>query len=141
MIEAIALVLVALILSPLYLFFKRSERKAKSRFFLTLNIAAFFGLCLLVFGVASIREFALPIMIGVIAGGYSSIFLAGSFLYIFSVKPQTATAPAQAAKIPAAPKPAVAKVPAATATNVSQAAGAKNNVRQLSSTRRKKKRR
>jgi len=52
MIEAIALILVALILSPIYLLFKKSERKAKSKLFLMLNVAAFFGLCLLVFGVA-----------------------------------------------------------------------------------------
>lgn len=35
-------------------------------------------LALYVFGVASIREFALPLMVGIIAGGYSSVFVTGS---------------------------------------------------------------
>ncbi len=39
-----------------------------------------------VLGVHSIKEFALPIMVGIVAGLYSSIFLSGSFWYIFSKK-------------------------------------------------------
>jgi SecD/SecF fusion protein len=35
-------------------------------------------LALYIFGVASIREFALPLMVGIIAGGYSSVFVTGS---------------------------------------------------------------
>ena len=34
-------------------------------------------LCLFVFGTSSIREFALPIMIGIVCGGYSSVFITG----------------------------------------------------------------
>jgi preprotein translocase SecF subunit len=32
-----------------------------------------------IFGVTSLRQFTLPIIVGIVAGGYSSIFLAGSF--------------------------------------------------------------
>jgi len=46
-------------------------------------------ICLFLFGVNSIRDFALPIIIGIICGTYSSIFLAGSFLYILSSKNST----------------------------------------------------
>ena len=41
-------------------------------------------LILAVLGVSSIREFALPIMVGVICGGYSSVCLAGTFWYVFA---------------------------------------------------------
>lgn len=41
---------------------------------------------LYVLGVASIREFALPIMVGIIAGGYSSVFVTGSLWYVMSKK-------------------------------------------------------
>ena len=34
-----------------------------------------------VFGVQSVREFALPMMVGIISGAYSSVFLAGSVWY------------------------------------------------------------
>ena len=103
-------------------------------------------LILYILGVASIKEFSLPIMIGVVAGGYSSIFLAGSFLYIFSVKPQTAGAPVQAAKTPAVPKPAAAAATAGSASSPPAARvvappGSDGNARQLSSTRRKKNKR
>lgn len=37
-------------------------------------------------GVASIREFALPLMIGIISGTYSSIFIASPLWYIFKKK-------------------------------------------------------
>ena len=40
-------------------------------------------LMLYILGVASIRDFALPLMVGVICGTYSSIFLAGNLWYIF----------------------------------------------------------
>ncbi len=38
-----------------------------------------------VLGVASIKEFAMPIIIGIIAGTYSSIFISTSLWYIFNV--------------------------------------------------------
>ena len=37
-------------------------------------------------GVESVKEFALPIMVGIISGGYSSIFLSGSIWYLLSKK-------------------------------------------------------
>lgn len=42
--------------------------------------------CLYIFGVTSIKEFALPLMVGIIAGTYSSVCLAGSFWYILRQK-------------------------------------------------------
>ncbi|MDR3240434.1 MAG: protein translocase subunit SecF [Clostridiales bacterium] len=42
---------------------------------------------LYIFGVSSIKEFSLPILIGIIAGTYSSIFLSGGFWYMLSKKP------------------------------------------------------
>jgi len=49
-------------------------------------------LCLIIFGVQSIREFALPIMLGIIFGVYTSVCLAGSILHVFESrkKPDTA---------------------------------------------------
>ena len=41
---------------------------------------------LYVLGVTSIRDFALPLMVGIVCGTYSSICLAGSLWYIFRVK-------------------------------------------------------
>ncbi len=40
-------------------------------------------LMLYILGVPSIRDFALPLMVGVICGTYSSIFLAGNLWYLF----------------------------------------------------------
>ncbi len=41
---------------------------------------------LYILGVTSIRDFALPLMVGIICGAYSSICLAGSLWYIFRIK-------------------------------------------------------
>ena len=41
---------------------------------------------LYIMGVTSIREFALPLIVGIICGTYSSICLAGGFWYVFKVK-------------------------------------------------------
>ena len=41
---------------------------------------------LYVLGVTSIKDFALPLMVGIVCGTYSSICLAGSFWYIFRMK-------------------------------------------------------
>lgn len=41
---------------------------------------------LFILGVSSIREFAAPIMVGIIAGGYSSVFVTGALWYILSKK-------------------------------------------------------
>ena len=52
---------------------------------------------LYIFGVTSIREFALPLMVGILVGGYSSVCLAGSLWYVFRTKfaPKKAQAPAK----------------------------------------------
>ena len=39
---------------------------------------------LFILGVTSVREFALPIMVGIVAGGYSSVFITGSLWYVMS---------------------------------------------------------
>ncbi|MBQ3546572.1 MAG: protein translocase subunit SecD [Lachnospiraceae bacterium] len=39
---------------------------------------------LYVLGVTSVKEFALPIMVGIVAGGYSSVFVTGSLWYVMS---------------------------------------------------------
>ena len=41
---------------------------------------------LYIMGVTSIRDFALPLMVGIVCGTYSSICLAGSLWYIFKTK-------------------------------------------------------
>lgn len=41
---------------------------------------------LYVLGVTSIRDFALPLMVGIVCGAYSSICLAGSLWYLFRIK-------------------------------------------------------
>lgn len=43
---------------------------------------------LYILGVTSIREFALPLMVGIVCGGYSSVCLAGSMWYLFKTKIQ-----------------------------------------------------
>ena len=43
-------------------------------------------LALYIFGVTSIREFALPLMVGIVVGAYSSVCLAGAVWYIFRTK-------------------------------------------------------
>ena len=41
---------------------------------------------LYVLGVTSIKDFALPLMVGIVCGAYSSICLAGSMWYVFRIK-------------------------------------------------------
>ena len=41
---------------------------------------------LYVFGVTSIKEFALPLMVGILVGTYSSVCLTGAMWYIFRTK-------------------------------------------------------
>ena len=43
-------------------------------------------LALYIFGVTSIKEFALPLMVGIVVGAYSSVCLAGAVWYIFRTK-------------------------------------------------------
>ena len=42
--------------------------------------------CLYVLGVTSIREFALPLMVGIVCGTYSSVCLTGALWYVFRTK-------------------------------------------------------
>ena len=42
-------------------------------------------LLLFILGVSSIREFALPLMIGLISGTYSSIFIAAALWYVMKL--------------------------------------------------------
>ena len=41
---------------------------------------------LFVFGVTSVREFALPLMVGVIAGAYSSVCITSALWYVLGGK-------------------------------------------------------
>jgi SecD/SecF fusion protein len=41
-------------------------------------------LMLAILGVESVREFAIPLIAGIIAGGYSSIFIAGTLWYFLN---------------------------------------------------------
>jgi len=40
---------------------------------------------LFIMGVSSIREFALPLMVGIVCGTYSSVCITGSLWYIMTV--------------------------------------------------------
>lgn len=42
-------------------------------------------LLLFIMGVSSIREFALPLMVGMVSGTYSSIFIAASLWYVMKL--------------------------------------------------------
>ena len=42
--------------------------------------------CLFILGVSSVREFALPLMVGVVVGAYSSVFITSALWYIFGGK-------------------------------------------------------
>ena len=50
---------------------------------LTTFIMVFF---LFLFGVASVREFALPLMAGIICGAYSSVCITGALWYVMKTK-------------------------------------------------------
>lgn len=50
---------------------------------LTVFISLF---CLYIFGVASVREFALPLMVGVVVGGYSSACITSALWYVMGGK-------------------------------------------------------
>lgn len=45
---------------------------------------------LFVLGVSSIREFALPLMVGIVCGGYSSVCITGALWYVMKTKIKTA---------------------------------------------------
>ncbi len=51
------------------------------------NVTTFVMVAVLfVLGVSSIREFALPLMVGIVAGTFSSIFITGSLWYVMKAK-------------------------------------------------------
>ena len=52
--------------------------------------------CLFIFGVSSIREFALPLMVGIIAGGYSSVCVTGPLWNLMNGKKDARVAAAAA---------------------------------------------
>ncbi len=58
-------------------------------------------LCLFVFGTSSIREFALPIMIGIVCGGYSSVFITGPLWNFLNAKRTAAAAAKKQAELEA----------------------------------------
>ena len=64
----------------------RSISQTLSRSVFTSMTTFFMVAALEVFGVSSIREFALPLMAGIICGTYSSICLAGAFWYLLRTK-------------------------------------------------------
>ncbi len=63
-----------------------SVTQTLSRSILTSLTTFVMVLALYVFGVTSIREFALPLMLGIVVGAYSSVCLAGALWYIFRTK-------------------------------------------------------
>lgn len=64
----------------------KSISQTLSRSIFTSLTTFFMVAALFVFGVTSIREFALPLIVGILCGTYSSICLAGSMWYIFKTK-------------------------------------------------------
>lgn len=64
----------------------RSISQTLSRSIFTSLTTFFMVAALEVFGVSSIREFALPLMAGIICGTYSSICLTGALWYVFRTK-------------------------------------------------------
>ena len=57
-----------------------------SRSIFTSLTTFFMVLALYIFGVASVKEFALPLMVGIIAGCWSSVCIAGPLWYLFRTK-------------------------------------------------------
>ncbi len=55
----------------------KSISQTLSRSILTSVTTLVMVVCLYIMGVSSIKEFALPLIVGIIAGGYSSVFIAG----------------------------------------------------------------
>ena len=92
-------------------------------------------LVLFILGVPTIQQFTLPIMIGIIAGTYSSIFLVGPFWYMLSKKPDLAVVSGSVGK----QKDSEAN--AEKIETVKKAAGAENTQEGQSAAPRKKKKR
>lgn len=109
-----------------------------------------FVLFVMSWGIPSIREFALPIIIGLIAGAFSSVFVTGPLWYMMRTKNgktdkaaavQSQTAAAAGAGQTAAVSAAAAGAQAAGAVNSSKNKHVKKDRSELQSTKRKKSRR
>ena len=57
---------------------------------------------LYIIGVPSIKEFALPLMVGIVAGAFSSVFITGSLWYMMRIGAEKKAASKEEAKRPAA---------------------------------------
>ena len=64
----------------------RSISQTLSRSIFTSLTTFFMVVSLFIFGVSSIREFALPLMVGIICGTYSSVCITGALWYVFRTK-------------------------------------------------------
>ena len=64
----------------------RSITETLSRSIYTSLTTLIMVVVLYVFGVSTIREFALPLMVGIVCGTYSSVCLTGSLWYVFRTK-------------------------------------------------------
>ena len=58
-----------------------SISKSFSRSVNTSITTLFMVVALAILGVASVREFSIPLIVGIVAGAYSSVFLAGPLWY------------------------------------------------------------
>ena len=63
-----------------------SVSKTLSRSIFTSLTTFFMVASLYIFGVTSIREFALPLMVGIVCGTYSSVCITGALWYVFRTK-------------------------------------------------------
>ncbi|HBA70085.1 MAG TPA: protein translocase subunit SecDF [Lachnospiraceae bacterium] len=64
----------------------KSISQTLSRSIFTSLTTFFMVAALFVFGVTSIREFALPLMVGIVCGTYSSVCITGALWYVFRTK-------------------------------------------------------
>ena len=111
------------------------------------NITTFITIFVLyLYSVPSVREFALPIMIGLIAGCFSSVFVTGPLWYVMKTRlgkvrvADEAAAPlASAAQETAAPAAAAQKTASAASGPDSSAKHVKKDRSELSSVKRRKK--
>ncbi|MDD3368084.1 MAG: protein translocase subunit SecD [Lachnospiraceae bacterium] len=69
----------------------RSVTQTLSRSIFSSLTTFFMVAALYVFGVSSIREFALPLMVGIVCGTYSSVCLTGAMWYVLRTKIKKAT--------------------------------------------------
>lgn len=84
-------------------------------------------LTMYVLGVASIREFALPLMVGIICGAFSSVCITGALWFIFKTRVGKCDLPKvyvdkKAAKAAAAPSESTAEAGSAAASETGNAA-------------------